>query len=110
MVFPDSDYDSSALSVSGGKYTFSHSAYGADKFRYSANFGKNWTDWAAYEQTSTLNATMFSDSGNFWDGEHVMVQCACILLLNCDGQLTLFCRLERYREVCVRRRSLGQWI
>ncbi|KAH9946048.1 glycoside hydrolase family 13 and glycosyltransferase family 5 protein [Epithele typhae] len=74
MVFPDSDYDSDAFSVSGGTYTFKHSAWGADKFRYSANFGQNWTDWAAYEQTTTLNATMFEDDDNFWDGHHIMVQ------------------------------------
>ena len=75
MVFPDSDYDSSALSVSGGTYTFTHQAYGADMFRYSANFGKNWTDWQNYETTSTLEASLFEDSDNFWDGHHVMVQC-----------------------------------
>lgn len=75
MVFPDSDYDDSALSVSGGTYTFTHQAYGADKFRYSANFGKNWTQWQNFETMSTLNATLFQDKGNFWDGDHVMVQC-----------------------------------
>ncbi|KAM5531218.1 hypothetical protein V8D89_015136, partial [Ganoderma adspersum] len=74
MVFPDSDYDDAALSVSGGTYTFTHQAWGADKFRYSANFGKNWTQWQNYEATSTLNATLFQDSGNFWDGDHVIVQ------------------------------------
>ncbi|KAI0647127.1 glycoside hydrolase family 13 and glycosyltransferase family 5 protein [Trametes meyenii] len=74
MVFPESDYDSSALSVDGGTYKFTHQAYGADKFRYSANFGKNWTQWQNYEQTTTLDSSLFSDSGNFWQGNHVMVQ------------------------------------
>ncbi len=75
MVFPESDYDDAALSVSGGTYTFTHQAYGADKFRYSANFGKNWTQWQNFEATSTLNTTLFQDKDNFWDGDHVMVQC-----------------------------------
>ncbi|CDO74608.1 Glycoside Hydrolase Family 13 / Glycosyltransferase Family 5 protein [Trametes cinnabarina] len=74
MVFPDSDYDSSALSVSGGTYTFTHKAWGADMFRYSANFGKNWTAWQKWEQTSTLDSSLFSDPGNFWQGDHVIVQ------------------------------------
>ena len=75
MVFPDSDYDGSALSVSGGTYTFTHQAFGADKFRYSANFGQNWTDWQPFEATSTLQASLFQDKANFWKGDHVMVQC-----------------------------------
>ena len=77
MVFPDSDYDSSAFSVSGGTYTFTHKALGADMFRYSANFGRNWTDWQNFEQTSTLDPKLFQAKENFWDGEHVMVQCRC---------------------------------
>lgn len=75
MVFPESDYDASALSVSGDTYTFTHKAFGADKFRYSANFGKNWTTWQDYEATTTLDSSLFKDSGNFWTGDHVMVQC-----------------------------------
>ena len=75
MVFPESDYDGSAFSVSGDTYTFTHQAWGADMFRYSANFGRNWTAWQKYEQKSTLDASLFSDSGNFWEGDHVMVQC-----------------------------------
>ena len=78
MVFPDSDYDGSALSVSGGTYTFTHQAFGADKFRYSANFGQNWTDWQPFEATSTLQASLFQDKANFWKGDHVMVQCKCL--------------------------------
>lgn len=77
MVFPDSDYNSTAFSVSGSTYTFAHNAWGADMFRYSANFGRNWTDWQRYEPVSTLDAKLFEDSDNFWDGHHVMVQCEC---------------------------------
>ncbi|EJF65933.1 glycoside hydrolase family 13 and glycosyltransferase family 5 protein [Dichomitus squalens] len=74
MVFPEADYDSSALSVSGGTFTFTHQAFGADMFRYSANFGQNWTEWQQFEATSTLNASLFHDKANFWEGNHVMVQ------------------------------------
>ncbi|KAI0748206.1 glycoside hydrolase family 13 and glycosyltransferase family 5 domain-containing protein [Daedaleopsis nitida] len=74
MVFPDSDYDNSAFSVSGGTYTFTHKALGADMYRYSANFGRNWTEWQNFEQTTTLDPKLFQAKENFWDGEHVMVQ------------------------------------
>lgn len=81
MVFPESDYDASAFSVSGDTYTFTHKAYGADMFRYSANFGRNWTSWQKYEDTTTMDASLFKDSGNFWQGDHVMVQCKWCLVL-----------------------------
>ncbi|KAL4253159.1 glycosyltransferase group 1 family protein [Abortiporus biennis] len=74
MVFPDADYDNDAFGFSNGQYTFTHSALGADLFRYSANFGQNWTAWQAYETTSTFNNSLFDDKANFWDGQHVMVQ------------------------------------
>ena len=41
MVFPDSDYDTAALTESGDNLVFTHSAFGAEKLRYSVNFGKN---------------------------------------------------------------------
>ncbi|OBZ75598.1 Cell wall alpha-1,3-glucan synthase mok13 [Grifola frondosa] len=50
MVFPNSDYDAESFTWSNGQYTFAHKALGADMFR------------------------VFTDSRNFWDGEHLMVQ------------------------------------
>lgn len=76
MVFPDSDYDTNnSFTFSNGQYSFAHKAYGADTFRYSWNFGKNWTSWQNWEDNTAMNASLFTSSDNFWQGNHVMVQC-----------------------------------
>ncbi|KAJ7285792.1 modular protein with glycoside hydrolase family 13 and glycosyltransferase family 5 domains [Mycena rebaudengoi] len=75
MVFPENEYDTaSSFDFSNGQYTFAHKAYGADKFRYSWNFGQNWTQWAAWEDTTTIPQSVFSSSDNWWSGDHIMVQ------------------------------------
>ncbi|KAF8892560.1 glycoside hydrolase family 13 and glycosyltransferase family 5 protein [Infundibulicybe gibba] len=75
VVFPESEYDTEkALGFSDGQYTFTHKAFGADTFRYSWNFGMNWTDWKNWEDTTTIDAKVFQDSENWWDGDHIMVQ------------------------------------
>ena len=83
IVFPDADYDSASFGFSNGKYTFQHNALGADKFRYSWNFGQNWTSWQDWEDTTEIDASIFDDKDIFWDGQHLMVQCTCALLLCC---------------------------
>ena len=75
MVFPQNDYDNDAFGFSNGQYTFTHSAFGADMFRYSWNFGQNWTQWQNWEDTTTIDASVFDDKANFWEGQHIMVQC-----------------------------------
>ncbi|KAJ7172450.1 modular protein with glycoside hydrolase family 13 and glycosyltransferase family 5 domains [Mycena filopes] len=75
MIFPENEYDKdSSFGFSNGQYTFAHKAFGADMFRYSWNFGRNWTDWANWEATTIIAADVFTDSANFWDGDHIMVQ------------------------------------
>ncbi|KAJ3903941.1 modular protein with glycoside hydrolase family 13 and glycosyltransferase family 5 domains [Lentinula edodes] len=74
MVFPDNDYNSSALTYSDGTYIFSHTAYGADQFRYSWNYGQNWTNWTNWEDTTTIDTSLFDGTSQFWDGDHIMVQ------------------------------------
>ncbi|KAK7014847.1 modular protein with glycoside hydrolase family 13 and glycosyltransferase family 5 domains [Favolaschia claudopus] len=75
MVFPDNEYDTdSSFGFSNNQYTFAHKAYGADKFRYSWNFGRNWTQWANWEDTTIISKDVFQDSDNFWSGNHIMVQ------------------------------------
>ncbi|KAI0035090.1 glycoside hydrolase family 13 and glycosyltransferase family 5 protein [Vararia minispora EC-137] len=74
MVFPDADYDASAFGSSNGQYTFTHKAQGADKFRWSWNFGKNWTLWQDWEDETFIDASNFTGSSNWWSGEHIMVQ------------------------------------
>jgi alpha-1,3-glucan synthase len=81
MVFPDVTYDKGALAMSGDQYTFTHQAQGADRFRWSWNFSKNWTSWQPYEAVTTIAASNFSFTDNFWDGEHIMVQCAYFFFL-----------------------------
>ena len=75
IVFPQSDYNNSAFGFSNGQYTFSHQAYGADSIRYSWNFGYNWTEWVAWEDTTFINSSVFSGPDNFWEGQHIIVQC-----------------------------------
>lgn len=75
MVFPESDQDSGSMSADGDSYKFTHLAYGADKFRYSWNFGTNWTKWANWEDETSIPKSLFKDKANFWDGDHVIMQC-----------------------------------
>ncbi|KAF4615437.1 hypothetical protein D9613_003090 [Agrocybe pediades] len=75
MVFPANDYDTSgSFAFSNGKYTFAHKAYGADKFRYSGNYGNSWTDWKDWEETTEIEPSFFSSTDNFWPGQHIQVQ------------------------------------
>ncbi|KAJ7111552.1 modular protein with glycoside hydrolase family 13 and glycosyltransferase family 5 domains [Mycena crocata] len=75
MVFPENEYDAdSSFGFSNDQYTFAHKAYGADMFRYSWNFGKNWTDWTNWEDNTVIPKERFTTSENFWDGDHIMVQ------------------------------------
>ncbi|KAJ7777588.1 modular protein with glycoside hydrolase family 13 and glycosyltransferase family 5 domains [Mycena maculata] len=74
MVFPTNDYNSSLFTYADGQYTYTHSAYGAELFRFSANFGQNWMNWTAWEDTTTIDASVFQNSSNFWEGDHIMVQ------------------------------------
>ncbi|QRW14378.1 alpha-1,3-glucan synthase [Ceratobasidium sp. AG-Ba] len=75
MVFPNADYDNEAFGYSGGSYTFTHKALGADRFRYTWNYGKNWTDWTAYEDTTTIPGSVFEPTKDmFWEGQHIIVQ------------------------------------
>ncbi|KAG8751386.1 Cell wall alpha-1,3-glucan synthase ags1, partial [Ceratobasidium sp. 423] len=75
MVFPDADYDNAAFGYSDGSYSFTHNAIGADSFRYSWNYGKNWSDWTAYEDKTTIPGSAFVPTSDmFWDGQHLIVQ------------------------------------
>ncbi|KAF8163338.1 modular protein with glycoside hydrolase family 13 and glycosyltransferase family 5 domains [Crassisporium funariophilum] len=75
MVFPENDYDNSgSFTLSNNQYFFTHKAFGADTFRYSWNFGKNWTEWRNWEDTTTIDAKLFTSSDNFWNGDHITVQ------------------------------------
>jgi len=75
MIFPDSDYDTTALVESGDNLVFTHNAFGAEKLRYSVNFGKSWTDWTDWEDTTTIPKSVFKGKKSFWKGNHVIVNC-----------------------------------
>ena len=73
MVYPNNDYNANLLTVSGDTYSVNHTAAGADRWRYSADFGQTWANWTDYTGgTTDLNSTMFEKT--WWDGHHVMVQ------------------------------------
>lgn len=75
MVFPHADYDNEAFGYSNGEYTFTHKALGADRFRYSWNYGKNWTEWKAYEAVTTIPGSIFEKNDViFWEGQHIIMQ------------------------------------
>lgn len=73
VVFPtEGDYDDNLLTVKDGEYTINHAAPGADKFRYTADFGFTWSPWQDYETSTKANASRF-ESG-WWEGHHIKVQ------------------------------------
>lgn len=76
MVFPNTDYDNDAFASSDGGFTFTHKAFGADLFRYSWDYGQNWTTWTSWEDSTQISSSTFDRSGLFWDGHHIMVQCS----------------------------------
>ncbi|KIO16968.1 hypothetical protein M407DRAFT_12567, partial [Tulasnella calospora MUT 4182] len=62
------DYDSTAFTYASNQFTFTHKAFGAEMFRYSWNFGENWTDWTAIEAVTTIPETTFDhDDTMFWE-------------------------------------------
>jgi hypothetical protein len=63
VVFPKNDYNSSAFGSSNGKYTLTHSAFGADLLRSSWNFGKNWSAWRNWEDLTTIAPLSFDLQG-----------------------------------------------
>ena len=75
MIFPNSDYASGSLTEEGDNLLFNHTAFGADMFRYSWNFGQNWTKWQNWEDVTTIPKSLFQNEDYFWEGQHLMFQC-----------------------------------
>ncbi len=59
-----------------GSLFISHKASGADKYRYSSNWGSSWTDWQHYEGGNvTISPQDWSGTKlQRWTGNHIMVQ------------------------------------
>ena len=80
MVFPSSNYSSSLLLKNANNSLYiSHKAAGAERFRYSLNFGTTYSDWQEYPKglkpSSQLAPKVWSGTERQdWEGEHVIVQ------------------------------------
>lgn len=65
MVFPNSDYDTTAFSESGDDLIFTRSAFGAEKLRYSVDFWKNWAPWRDWVGTTASSSWTSIDKAFF---------------------------------------------
>lgn len=79
IVYPKSaNYSSSLLHRDAKNDLYiSHNAAGADKFRYSLNFGTTFSDWEDYAggRNTTLASKVWSGTKlQEWSGEHIIVQ------------------------------------
>ncbi|KAK4539476.1 hypothetical protein LTR36_010912 [Oleoguttula mirabilis] len=79
MVFPQlANYSKDAYTkdAATGDLVVHHAAAGADKWRYSTNWGSSWSAWADYAGGSTTIAEL-PWSGTHrqkWSGDHVILQ------------------------------------
>ncbi|TKA69838.1 hypothetical protein B0A49_07425 [Cryomyces minteri] len=79
MVFPRlANHSSDVLhkETTSGALSASHKASGADKWRYSLNWGSSWSDWADYVGGNTTLAKQPWSGTNLqsWSGDHVILQ------------------------------------
>jgi alpha-1,3-glucan synthase len=78
VIFPPTaNYSRDVLhKASDGSLYVSHKATGADKFRYSLNWGSTYSDWLPYSGgNTTLEPKKWSGTSlQDWSGEHVILQ------------------------------------
>ena len=77
IVHLSANYSQSLLSRdSTGRHTVSHKAAGADKWRYSLNWGSSWSNWESLNKVNvTLNEQPWAGTKRQkWEGSHVMIQ------------------------------------
>lgn len=79
IVFPKSANYTRALLhqyPDNGTFYVTHKAAGADKWRYSLNWGSSWSGWMSYAGgNNTLdNQTWSGTKAQQWDDQHLMVQ------------------------------------
>lgn len=79
MVFPKTaNYSRHAYSKesTSGDLIVTHQAAGADKWRYSTNFGSSWSPWAGYVGgNSTIEELPWNGTRRQkWSGHHIMLQ------------------------------------
>jgi alpha-1,3-glucan synthase len=51
-----------------------HVAPGADRLRFSFNYGQSWSAWQDYEINTSLNRNDINATSPFWEGIHCIVQ------------------------------------
>jgi alpha-1,3-glucan synthase len=77
MVFPSANYSTSLLhQESNGTLYVQHHAAGADKYRYSTNWGTTFSKWITYKGgNDTIETLPWSGTKKqAWEGEHVRVE------------------------------------
>ncbi|CAI7610059.1 unnamed protein product [Penicillium glandicola] len=77
MVFTSANYSSSLLHKrTNGTLFIQHHAAGADKYRYSTNWGTSFSDWIVYKGGNDTIAKLpwSGTKKQEWDGEHVRVE------------------------------------
>ncbi|KAL3472475.1 hypothetical protein BJX99DRAFT_214917 [Aspergillus californicus] len=77
MVFSTANYSSSLLhQEANGSYFIQHHAAGADRYRYSSNWGTTFSEWLPYRGGNhTIEPVVWSGTKRQeWDGEHVRVE------------------------------------
>ena len=79
MVFPrTANYSRTAYSKGAGTGNFevTHSAAGADNWRYSTNWGSSWSSWRTYNGgKSTVTELPWSGTNaQQWSGDHITLQ------------------------------------
>lgn len=78
VVFPEiANYSSSLLTVNDKEImTVHHSAPGAQKWRYSTNWGSSWSAWQNYtgDSQTITTLTWSGTEDQAWDGYHLQVQ------------------------------------
>ncbi|KAL2820139.1 hypothetical protein BDW59DRAFT_150966 [Aspergillus cavernicola] len=77
MVFSTANYSSSLLhEETNGTLLIQHHAAGADRYRYSSNWGTTFSEWLPYKGgNATIDAVEWSGTKKqAWDGNHVRVE------------------------------------
>ncbi|PYH45918.1 alpha-1,3-glucan synthase [Aspergillus saccharolyticus JOP 1030-1] len=77
MIYPTANYSSSLLhQYSNGSLYVQHHAAGADKWRYSTNWGSSFSDWMDYTggNTTITENSWSGTSKQAWKGYHVRTE------------------------------------
>ncbi|KAJ5580345.1 uncharacterized protein N7459_006330 [Penicillium hispanicum] len=76
LISPMFNYSTSLVHHDDGKFYAQHNAAGADKFRYTTDFGRSWSNWTNYTGGRTLvNFPAWTGTDKQkWQGTHVRVQ------------------------------------